>query len=159
MITQKQFFKAGIVVLGCCLYCGIGDIFAQKNVRDESGKPEALNLVKPDNNTGNTTKPVYLTPGYDVPEDARSPFWLNELAEKFMLSDEVINDELGLEAVIGSKRNRGTAIINGTLYKIGDEVAVMVNETRFQLELKELRFDPIGVVLQFDDQEFVLLKQ
>jgi len=105
-----------------------------------------------------------IVPGYDVSPTARDPFFEpstgqdsgpglvngSDLSDAGVLRTAV--DRFKVQGVIGESSETGSIILDGKLYRVGEEVDINIGGTLYGITVKNITFNPLGVVFAYKEE-------
>ncbi len=104
-----------------------------------------------------------VEPRYEVPTGARDPFFLGTTAAEPVslpagpLTQSNVGQMIQLRGILEGRSGESTrAILNGNVYKEGDELIVRGGAKDIKLKVSSLQLSPPKVILTYGEQEFVI---
>lgn len=106
--------------------------------------------------------PEHRRPAYEVPPNARDPFFppprteaetVDAQVEQERVTRDAVRQAVTVTAIMGAQSGHGRAMINGRIYGVGDAFDLDIRGRTVQVTLLRITVRPDMVVLAFDDQE------
>ncbi|MFO7822057.1 MAG: hypothetical protein R6V56_08415 [Lentisphaeria bacterium] len=97
-----------------------------------------------------------ILPGYPVKDPARDPFHTKaqyRAAQGRILTPQQIvkraAKQLSINGVIGEDSERGSVIIDGKLYGVGEDVKTKLGGKVYEISIQRLQLEPLGVIFAY----------
>lgn len=165
---KKQASVWLIFVLICAKLTGFCYLLEAQAVetQKDSAPGRAENDANGAGEPGAADELAAVTPGYGVEEPRRDPFFppgdynSQEEERQKLTGEDVLRQgiaQLDVKGVIGKDAQRGSVIIGGKLYRVGDEVGVTINEGKYKILIKTIQLNPLGVVFAYQGETTLVL--
>lgn len=156
-----------VQLLFCCLLFSVLSALADKSEEEGEAALDADGDQDQEAVEPIAEQPDSNEPGYDLTEEARSPFQPfsayreslqpeeEEETETQELTEEIVRRHVTLDAVV-SAGDRSSAVINRTMLRAGDSLTIEQNGQVYTLEVEELKRTPPTAILAYGDRQFTV---
>ncbi len=109
--------------------------------------------------------PDQRVPRYEVPPNARDPFFPparpeseapEQIPSRSGINPEAILNAVRVTAIMGAESRGGTAMLNGNIYTVGDEIEIDLPGLDKPVIVKRITVKPAAVVLEMDGQNIMV---